>query len=73
MMVFAISGWKKTKNVLWNFHALHVLGFVELLSTLNICVGVADNLSSLHLKSRFCKGIIHLILLLIQEARTEFN
>jgi hypothetical protein len=36
-------------------------------------VGVADNLSSLHLKSRFCKGIIHLILLLIQEARTEFN
>lgn len=63
MMVFAISGWKKTKNVCRNFDALCVLGFLELLSTLNICVGVADNLSSLHLKSKvFCKGVIHLIL-----------
>jgi len=61
MMVFAISVWKKTKNVCRNSGALCVLGFLELLSTLNICVGVADNLSSLHLKSRFCKGIIHLI------------
>ncbi len=37
MMVFAISGWKKTKNVFMNFGALHVLGLLEFINTEHLC------------------------------------